>query len=383
MSAGTATGPLAGVRVVELGGIGPAPFAAMVLADLGADVVRVHRPGDTRGAENPVLDRGRRSLAVDLKRPEGVALVRDLIAASDVVVEGFRPGVMERLGFDPAQLRATNPQLVVGRMTGFGQHGRLAQAAGHDINYIALSGVLSTIGRAGQPPTVPLNLVGDFGGGGMLLALGVLAAMIHARATGEGQDVDASMVEGSSLLMAMIHGFAAQGVWPGGRGENMLDSGAPFYDTYECADGRYVAVGAIEPQFYVELVDVLGVGDRLPAGSHRDRATWPAQRALFAEAFATASRDEWTLRFEGRDACVTPVLDLAEAPTHPHNVDRGSFVSDSDGVLHPAPAPRFSATPSRTPTPPPASGADTDDLLAGLGRDEATIRRLRTEGVVA
>lgn len=385
-----AHGPLAGVRVVELGGIGPGPFAAMLLADLGADVVRIQRPGDTRGAESPVLDRGRRSLAVDLKSAEGVEIVRDLITRSDVVIEGFRPGVMERLGFDPATLRETNPALVVGRMTGYGQDGPLAQAAGHDINYISLSGALASIGRAGEPPAVPINLVGDFGGGGMLLVVGVLAAVVNARATGVGQDVDTSMVEGSSLLMAMTHGFRALGVWPGGRGENLLDSGAPFYDTYACADGGYVAVGPIEPQFYAELVDVLtefaGSVDlsELPApGKHRDRATWPAQRRILAEAFATATRDEWAQRFEGRDACVTPVLDLDEAQQHPHNVARDAFVTDSAGVRHPAPAPRFSATPTRFPTPPPASGADTDDLLAELGRDEATITRLRTEGVVA
>jgi alpha-methylacyl-CoA racemase len=373
-------GPLTGTRVVELGGIGPAPFCAMLLADLGADVVRIHRPGDA--AINPVLDRGRRSLAVDLKVPRGRDLVRTLAERADVVLEGFRPGVAERLGFDPATLRAANPALVFGRMTGFGQDGPLAQSAGHDINYIALSGALAAIGRQDQPPTPPLNLVGDFGGGGMLLAVGVLAAVIHARATGEGQDVDASMVEGSALLMAMIHGYAALGSWSTTRGDNTFDSGAPFYDTYACADGRYVAVGAIEPQFFATLVEVLGVVDQLPEGSHRDRETWPTLRKLFADAFATATQAEWVARFAGVDACVTPVLDLTEAPLHPHNVARSSFLTDPDGVVHPAPAPRFGAMPAASLRPTPGPGQHTDEILAELGHDAGAIAFLRTEGVV-
>ncbi|TMR99854.1 CaiB/BaiF CoA transferase family protein [Nonomuraea basaltis] len=375
-------GPLTGVRVVELGGIGPVPFAAMVLADLGAEVIRVHRPADRDARPNPVLDRGRRSLVADLKNPRGAAVVLALIDTADVVLEGFRPGVAERLGFDPGTLAERNPRLVFGRMTGFGQDGPLAMRAGHDINYIALSGVLGAIGRPGQPPTPPLNLVGDFGGGGMLLALGVLAAVLNARTSGRGQVVDAAMVEGSGLLMSMIYGRYAHGTWTVGRGENLLDGGAPFYDTYECADGRHVAVGAIESAFFARLVDVLGVAGSIDLAAQRDPGTWPAMRETFAKAFMNASRDEWAERFAGVDACVTPVLTMDEVAAHPHNADRESFYTDAEGAIHPAPAPRFAGTPCGRPAPAPVPGQDTRAILAELGHTSEDIENLLSEGVV-
>ncbi|MEV0149897.1 MULTISPECIES: CaiB/BaiF CoA-transferase family protein [unclassified Nonomuraea] len=375
-------GPLAGVRVVELGGIGPVPFAAMVLADLGAEVVRVHRPADRGTRPNPVLDRGRRSLVADLKDPRGAAVVRALVDRADAVLEGFRPGVAERLGFDPATLAERNPRLVVGRMTGFGQDGPLAMRAGHDINYIALSGALGAIGRPGQPPTPPLNLVGDFGGGGMLLALGVLAAVLNARTSGRGQVVDAAMVEGSGLLMSMMYGRFAQGTWTVERGENLLDGGAPFYDAYECADGRHVAVGAIEGRFFAALVDVLGVADAVDVAAQRDPGTWPAMRRTFAKAFLTASRDEWVARFAGIDACVTPVLTMDEVAAHPHNAARGSFFIDAEGAVHPGPAPRFAGTPCARPASAPLPGRDTRAILAELGHTSEEIESLLREGVV-
>jgi alpha-methylacyl-CoA racemase len=375
------SGPLAGVRVVELGGIGPVPFAAMLLADLGSDVIAVRRIGDT-GVGNPVLDRGRRSIAVNLKDPRGVEVVRSLIAGSDAVIEGFRPGVAERLGFDPGELRRDNPALVFGRMTGYGQDGPLAQRAGHDIDYIALSGVLGAIGHAGDRPVPPLNLVGDFGGGGMLLAVGVLAAIINARATGRGQDVDAAMVDGAALLMAMVYGFHAAGAWTDERGANLLDTGAPFYDTYRCADGNFVAVGALEPQFFASLIDVLGVGDLVDIAQQHDRRTWPRVRTVLTETFARATRDEWAERFADTDACVAPVLGLAEAPRHAHNRSRGTFVTDAKGTVHPAPAPRFSGTPAGEPEPPAAPGSHTDVLLREIGIDESDAATLRRDGVV-
>lgn len=377
------TGPLAGVKVVELGGIGPGPFAAMMLADLGADVVRIHRPGEVGTHPNPVLDRGRRSLAVDLKSTRGVALVRRLVDEADVLVEGFRPGVLERLGFDPAELRRSNPRLVVGRMTGFGQEGPLAARAGHDINYIALTGALHSIGRAGERPVPPLNLVGDFGGGGMLLALGVVSAVLSARGTGRGQDVDAAMVDGAALLMAMMYGFHAQGRWSEERGINMFDGSMPFYDTYECADGGFVAVGAIEPQFFAALVETLELGDQVDLRRQHDRSTWPELRKLLTEAFAAQPRDVWAERFAGVDGCVTPVLDILEAPQDAHMRSRSTFVTDETGVVHPAPAPRFGGTPTSAPTAPAVPGAHTDELLAELGLSGSEIAALRQEGTVA
>lgn len=373
-------GPLHGVQVVELGGIGPAPFAAMMLADLGADVVRVHRVGET-AEPNAALDRGRRSIAVQLKDPRGVDVVRELAAGADALIEGFRPGVLERLGLGPRELHAANPALVIGRMTGYGQDGPFAPRAGHDINYIALSGALAAIGPAGHRPTPPINLVADFGGGGMPLALGVVSAVLSARATGRGQVVDAAMVEGAASLMAMIYGFHGRGQWSVRRGENLFDSGAPWYDTYACADGRYVAVGALEPQFFAVLLERLGLRERIDADRQLDRDTWPHQRAEFEAAFAAHPRAHWESVFADVDACVTPVLDMDEAPAHPHNAARGAFVT-LDGVTQPAPAPRFSGTPNAAPAPAPAVGAHTDELLADLGRDADQTAQLRADGVV-
>jgi alpha-methylacyl-CoA racemase len=357
-------GPLQGLRVVELGGIGPVPFCGMILADLGAEVVRVHRPGDGPGKVNPVLDRGKRSVEVDLRDAGQVLRFRRYLVTADIVVEGFRPGVAERLGLSPESLLAEHPALVYGRMTGFGQSGPLAQRAGHDINYIALSGALDAIGHAGERPTPPLNLVGDFGGGGLMLALGVLAATLHARETGQGQVVDAAMVDGSAVLMAMIHGFRNRGTWSLDRGTNLLDTGAPFYDTYECSDGRYVAVGAIEPQFFVCLVENLGLDQEIDTARQNDRAYWPRLRSALTRAFGSAPRDHWATVFAPVDACVTPVLDMAEAPAHEHNQARGVFLEDRDGALSPAPAPRFTATPNSTPGPAPFPGQDNNILTA-------------------
>ncbi|KRE39381.1 carnitine dehydratase [Janibacter sp. Soil728] len=374
------SGPLAGVRVLELSGIGPGPFCAMMLADLGADVVRVHRAGD-QAAINPVLDRGRRSIAVDLKSPRGVQLVRDLTAGSDILLEGFRPGVLERLGLDPASLLEINPALVIGRMTGFGQDGPFAPRAGHDINYISMSGALAAIGRKGAAPTPPLNLVGDFGGGGMLLALGVVSAVLSARTTGRGQVVDASMVEGSAALMAMIYGYRSTGRWDLARGEQIFDSGAPFYDSYVCSDGGYMAVGAVEPQFFATLVEQLGLTGQVDLERQRQRETWDHQRELFSEAFAGQPRAHWEAVFADVDACVTPVLDMDEAPCHPHNVARSAFV-EIDGAAQPAPVPRFSGTATAVPTSAPSVGRDTDAILAELGLDASTTTALREDGIV-
>nr|PZN36337.1 MAG: carnitine dehydratase [Actinomycetota bacterium] len=374
-------GPLEGVTVVELAGIGPAPFCGMVLADLGARVVRVDRPGTGGpGAYTDLLNRGKLSIAVDLKHPDGVGVVLDLVERADALLEGFRPGVTERLGLGPDVCLERNPRLVYGRMTGWGQDGPLAERAGHDIDYIALSGVLGSIGTAADP-VPPLNLVGDFGGGGMLLAVGVLAGILSARATGKGQVVDAAMVDGSALLMAFQHGLRAAGFWSPKREDNMLDGAAPWYTTYRTADGGHMAVGAIEPQFYAELLRVLGLeGEDLP--HQHDRSGWPALRARFAEVFASRTRAEWEEAFSGSDACVAPVLDMAEAPSHPHNAARGTFV-EVEGVVQPAPAPRFSGTPVGAPAPPSAPGRDTDLILALLGRTEQDIGKLRSSGAVA
>ncbi len=347
MSTAQRGGPLAGFRVVELAGIGPCPFAAMVLADLGADVLRIEQtaavPGElpSRGHWD-VMQRNKRSAGVDLKSADGVALVLDLVTEADAIVEGFRPGVTERLGVGPADCLSRNRRLVYGRVTGWGQDGPLAGRAGHDIDYIALAGALEPIGRAGERPVPPLNLVGDFGGGGMLLAVGVLSGLLSAGRTGEGQVVDAAMVDGAALLMAMTWSLRGLGVWKDERGTNLLDGGAPFYDVYECADGKMIAVGAIEPRFYDEMLAVMGVepGD-LPPQMDRDR--WPEAKERYAEIFRRRTRDEWAARAEGTDSCVAPVLSMAEAAEHPHNVARSTFV-EAAGITQPAPAPRFGVT---------------------------------------
>jgi alpha-methylacyl-CoA racemase len=375
-------GPLRGVRVIEIASLAPAPFGCMVLSDLGADVLRVDRTtGAGGGAPADPLGRGRRSIALNLKDPSGVGVLLRLLDSADVLVEGFRPGVAERLGFGPEVCLDRNPRLVYGRMTGWGQDGPMAQMAGHDINYIAVAGALAPIGHAGDRPVPPLNLVGDFGGGGMLLALGVLAALYERSASGRGQVVDAAMVDGAALLTSFIHGMRGQGLWRDDRGTNLLDTGAPFYDTYATADGEYMSVGALEPQFYAALLRGLGLEDAdLPGQLDRDR--WPEMRARFAAVFEQKTRDEWTAVFDGTDACVAPVLGLGEAPAHPHNTARSGFV-DVGGLVQPAPAPRFDRTPADVPGPPVRVGEHTDETLAGLGLSAEEIAALRQTGAVA
>jgi alpha-methylacyl-CoA racemase len=355
------SGPLDGVRVVELAGLAPAPFGCMILADLGADVVLVDRPGGQGIAPPPgPLQRGRRSVTLDLKTQAGAASLLKLIARADVLVEGYRPGVAERLGFGPVDCEKINPRLVYARMTGWGQDGPFAPRAGHDIDYIALSGALEPIGRAGERPHAPLNLIGDFAGGGMLMTVGILAALVERSRSGRGQVVDAAMVDGSALLTTFIYGMRAAGMWPFPRGENMLDGGAPFYDTYPAADGGFVAVGALEPPFYAALLAGLGLQDEdLPA--QHDRDGWPVLRRRFSAVFATRTRDEWADVFAGTDACVAPVLAPGEAAGHPHHRARNSFV-DVGGIVQPAPAPRFGRTPSAVPLP--VAETTVDEVLA-------------------
>ncbi|MFC9162034.1 CaiB/BaiF CoA transferase family protein [Streptomyces fungicidicus] len=353
-------GPLSGVRVVELAGIGPGPFAAMLLADLGADVVRVDRPGGPGLGIDPALDvtnRNKRSVIVDLKDPGGPARVLDLAERADVLIEGYRPGVAERLGVGPGDCHARNPRLVYGRMTGWGQQGPLADRAGHDIAYIALTGTLGMIGDPDRPPAVPANLLGDYAGGSLYLVVGVLAALHHARATGAGQVVDAAIVDGTAHLSAMIHGMLAAGAWQDRRGANLLDGGCPYYGTYGTADGRHMAVGALEPRFYAEFLRLLGLEE--PAGGHTDVTRWPELRERVAARFKERTRDAWAAVFDGTDACVAPVLSLGEAPHHPHLAARGTF-TDHGGITQPAPAPRFSATPAGIRTGPALPGADTE-----------------------
>jgi alpha-methylacyl-CoA racemase len=373
-------GPLAGIRVVELAGIGPGPFAAMLLADLGAEVLRVDRPASSRPAWPTVLARGRRSVVVDLKHPDGAGVVLDLVTSAAALVEGFRPGVAERLGIGPDACLARNPRLVYGRVTGWGQEGPWRLAAGHDIDYVAVAGALHPIGQAGGPPVPPLNLVGDFGGGGMLLALGVVAALLEAGRSGRGQVVDAAMVDGAALLTAQFHELLAAGLWREERGANLLDGGAPFYGVYETADGRHLAVGALEPQFFAELLRRLGLdaGD-LP--DQLDRDGWPVLRERLAGLFRTRTRDQWCELLAGTDACVAPVLGFGEAPAHPHNRARGTFV-EVGGVTQPAPAPRFSRTPPGPPSPPAPPGAHTDQALADWGVDPGELARLRAAGAI-
>ena len=363
-------GPLEGVRVVEFAGLGPGPFCGMLLADLGADVVRIDRRG-TRGGllgslgATSLLDRGKRSIALDLKDPADLDVVRALSARADVLLEGFRPGVMERLGLGPADLMADHPALVYGRMTGWGQTGPLAHSAGHDIGYIALTGALGASGRPDERPAPPLNLLGDFGGGGVFLALGALAALIRARATGEGQVVDAAIVDGTAVLTTMIHGMLDAGVWTDRRGRNLLDTGAPFYDVYRCADGQFLAVGALEEQFYAALLEGLGLAGDEPLPDRNDPRQWGALRERFTELFASRTRAEWWQVFEGTDACVAPVWSLLEATEDRHNTERGVFV-EVDGVRQPAVAPRFSVTPGVVGSVP-RPGQHSDEIRAELG----------------
>jgi alpha-methylacyl-CoA racemase len=371
-------GPLAGTTVLEIAGIGPGPYCGMLLADLGADVIRIDRAGAVAGGdpERPPADllaRGRRSV--------GVEVVLDLVERADVLFEGFRPGVAERLGIGPDECLARNPRLVYGRMTGWGQDGPYAPTAGHDINYIALAGALDPLGRRGGPPTPPLNLVGDFGGGGLMLAFGIVAALLEARTSGRGQVIDAAMVDGAASLMTMTHSFRAMGIWNDERGTNMLDTGAHFYDVYETADGRYVSIGSIEPQFYAELLRLTGLeGEELPW--QHERSEWPAMKERLAAVFRTKTRDEWCEVMEGSDVCFAPVLSMAEAVEHPHNVARGTFVEVA-GIPQPGPAPRFSRTPGQVRTPPAHAGQHTDEVLAEAGFDADRIAKLREAGAVA
>jgi alpha-methylacyl-CoA racemase len=373
-------GPLGGTKVVELAGIGPGPFCAMLLADLGAEVLAIDRPAPDRPGWPGLFARGRRRVAVDLKHPDGPGVVLDLVAGADALVEGFRPGVAERLGLGPEVCLARNPRLVYGRVTGWGQEGPLAGAAGHDIDYIALAGALHPVGPADGPPVPPLNLLGDFGGGGMLLALGVVAALLEAGRSAQGQVVDAAMVDGAALLTTQLHELLAAGLWTDRRGANLLDGAAPFYSVYETADGRHLAVGALEPQFYAELLERVGLAaDDLP--DQLDRAGWPVLRERLAARFRTRTREEWCRLLEGTDACVAPVLSLLEAPAHPHNQARNTFIPVG-GVTQPAPAPRFSRTPCATPGPPPTSGEDGGQALAAWGLSPERVARLRASGAI-
>jgi alpha-methylacyl-CoA racemase len=386
------TGPLAGVRVVEMVGLGPCPFAAMMLADMGAEVIRIDRkpaPATVAASGNPfpmlgtkfdVMARGRRSLALDLKLPAAKDVVLRLFDKADVVLEGFRPGVMERLGFGPDVCHARNPKLVYGRVTGWGQHGPLAQAAGHDLNYIALTGMLHGMGRADSPPAPPLNLVGDFGGGAMMLAFGVVCAVLEARGSGKGQVVDAAMTDGAALLGAMMYGMRAFGDWNDGREANLLDGGAPFYDSYACGDGKFITIGSLEPQFYALLLKLTGAAD--PAFQDQmDRHAWPQMKQRFTELFKTRSRADWCQLLEGTDVCFAPVLDMAEAPAHPHNVARASFI-DIDGVVQPAPAPRFSRTPASAGASASKPGFDSAAILADWGWPDQEVKALRDAHVI-
>jgi alpha-methylacyl-CoA racemase len=379
-------GPLAGITVVEIAGIGPGPFCAMMLADMGAGVIRVDRAENVVGGDpaNPPADlnnRGRRSIGVDLKNPDGVAVVLDLVEQADALIEGFRPGVAERLGIGPDECLARNPRLVYGRMTGWGQEGPLSGAAGHDINYIALAGALDPIGRRGEAPIPPLNLIGDYGGGGMLLAFGVVCGVLEAQRSGRGQVVDAAMVDGASVLMTMTHALRAMGIWDDERGTNMLDTGAHFYNVYETADGKYVSIGSIEPQFYAELLRLTGLeGEELPW--QHDRAQWPALKERLGAVFKSKTRDEWSELMEGTDVCFAPVLPIPEAIEHPHNVARRTFV-EVGGIRQPGPAPRFSRTAPEISSPPPHAGQHTDEILGAAGFDADRISKLREAGAIA
>jgi alpha-methylacyl-CoA racemase len=373
-------GPLKGVKVVEFAGIGPGPFCAMLLSDMGAEVVRIDRKGGRGANKFDVTSRGRRSIALDLKKPEAVEVALKLIAQSDALLEGFRPGVMEKLGLGPDVTLARNPKLVYGRMTGWGQTGPLAQAAGHDINYIALIGALHAIGRKGGTPVPPLNLVGDFGGGALYLAFGMACALFEARGSGKGQVVDCAMTEGAASLMSMFYGFKAMGMWTDEKGVNLLDGGAHFYDTYETADGKWVSIGSIEPQFYTLLLEKASLTDP-EFQSQMDRSKWPSLKEKIARVMKTKTRSEWDKLMEGTDVCYAPVLSLTEAPNHPHNKARGSFV-EIDGVVQPGAAPKFSRTKVEVQGPPPTSGQHNEQILSEFGFSGGDIAALKTSGAI-
>ena len=380
-------GPLQGIRVIELQGIGPGPFCGMMLSDMGAEVIRIDRAGNVVGgdAQNPPIDvlaRGRSSIGVDLKNPDGVEVVLRLVETADALIEGFRPGVMERLGLGPEECLARNPKLVFGRMTGWGQEGPYAMAAGHDINYISLAGALEPIGRNGEAPVPPLNLVGDFGGGGMLLAFGVACGIVEAQRSGQGQVVDAAMVDGAASLMAMFHSMRALGIWNDERGTNLLDTGSHFYDVYECADGRYISIGSIEPQFYAELMRLTGLDGDEDFAAQLSRSSWPELKERISAIFKTRTRDEWCEIMDATDVCFAPVLTLAEAPEHPHNQHREVF-TELSGVIQPNPSPRFSRTEATIQSPPAHPGQHTDEVLRSVGYDDDDVVKLRDTGAVA
>lgn len=382
-------GPLHGIKVVEMVGIGPGPFCAMMLADMGANVIRLDQPRAKSAipVQFDVLARGRRSIALDLKNPEAKQIALELIAQADALIEGFRPGVMERLGLGPETCLERNPRLVYGRMTGWGQTGPLAHAAGHDLNYIALSGMLHAMGRADDAPPPPLNLVGDFGGGAMMLAFGIVCALLEAKHSKRGQVIDAAMTDGSALLGALMYGMKAAGRWTVARSANLLDGGAHFYDTYQCADGKYVAIGSIEPQFYAELLTRIGIQDE--QGGIQDAAfqkqmdprLWPELKVKLRALFKTKTRDEWCSLMEGSDVCFAPVLDMNEAPLHAHNAARNTFV-EFEGVMQPAPAPRLSRTPAEIQRPPAASGEHSEFILREWGFSDERVAGLKTRGVI-
>ena len=379
-------GPLTGLRIVEFAGIGPGPFCGMMLADHGAQVIRIDRASGSRGGSSPVsradvLARGRKSIALDLKNAEGVALARKLCATADGLIEGFRPGVMERLGLGPDELLGDNPKLVYGRMTGWGQTGPYAPYAGHDINYIALAGALAHFGREGEKPTPPINMVGDFGGGGMMLAFGMVSALLNVARGGKGQVIDAAMTDGTAVLMGMIHGMKNAGVWKEELGVNTLDTGAHFYDTYETADGKYVSVGSIEPQFYAQLRELAGLTEDRDFDAQHDPSKWPALKAKLTDLFKTRTRAEWDALMEHTDVCYAPVLTMSEAAEHPHNRAREAFVTIGDHV-QPAPAPRYSETRPETPEPAPMPGDDSEAVLKDIGLNADEIARLREAGAV-
>jgi len=374
------------VKIIEIAGIGPGPFCAMMLSDMGADVIRVDRAGHVRGGDPAappadVMNRGRRSIGVDLKSPDGVATVLRLVDSADGLIEGFRPGVAERLGIGPDTCMARNPKLAYGRMTGWGQDGPYALTAGHDINYISLAGALEPMGREGEAPVPPLNLIGDFGGGGMMLAFGMVCAILEARSSGKGQVVDAAMVDGAAALMTFFHGFRAMGIWNDERGTNMLDTGAHFYDVYETSDAKYISIGSIEPQFYAELRDKLGLTDP-EWDAQMSRSEWGPLKEKLTKIFKSQTRAQWCELLEGSDVCFAPVLTMAEAPEHPHNKARGTF-TEVAGVVQPRPAPRFSRTDSSIQGPPAHAGQHTNEILAESGLDAAEIQALRVSGAVA